>query len=122
MNSKALQITTFQYYKNNDRLSSSILRMLAVVVLGIIGFSVTYEHISIERPALGLSVTSLGALEMLGSGDSAAGYQFTIAAFSVAGLLIIHFGLLKLGKSGDFFSAFAVHWILNSTDINTRAG
>jgi len=75
------------------------------------------SRITIKGPAAGLIAIAVGAVEELGKGDNAKGYQLTLAVIVIAALIQILFGLLKAGKLGDFFPASAVHGMLAAIGI-----
>lgn len=72
---------------------------------------------TIKGPAAGLIAIAVGAVEELGRGDMARGYQLTLAVLVVAAVLQILFGLMKAGKLGDVFPASAVHGMLAAIGI-----
>src|SRR5687767_2185362 len=73
--------------------------------------------LTIKGPAAGLIAISVGAVEELGKGDNMKGYQLTLAVIVIAAVIQIIFGLLKVGKLGDFFPASAVHGLLAAIGI-----
>ncbi|MFT7033703.1 MAG: MFS superfamily sulfate permease-like transporter, partial [Cyclobacteriaceae bacterium] len=91
--------------------------LLAAIVGGIFISRVTGSHVTISGPAAGLIVVTLGAVETLGQGDALAGYKYALAAIVVAGVIQFIFGLLKVGKLGDFFPSAAVHGMLAAIGV-----
>jgi MFS superfamily sulfate permease-like transporter len=91
--------------------------LIAAIVGGLLMSRVTGSFVTISGPAAGLIVVTLGAVESLGGGDPVAGYQFALAAIVVAGLIQVVFGLLKVGKLGDFFPSAAVHGMLAAIGV-----
>lgn len=91
--------------------------LIAAIVGGILMSRVTGSNVTISGPAAGLIVVTLGAVESLGGGDTVAGYQFALAAIVMAGLIQVGFGLLKVGKLGDFFPSAAVHGMLAAIGV-----
>lgn len=91
--------------------------LLAAIVGGIFMSRVTGSYVTISGPAAGLIVVTLGAVEALGGGDVLAGYQYALAAIVVAGVIQFVFGLLKVGKLGDFFPSAAVHGMLAAIGV-----
>lgn len=74
-------------------------------------------RVTIKGPAAGLIAIAIGAVEELGKGDNAKGYQLTLAVIVIASIIQVLFGLLKAGKLGDFFPASAVHGMLAAIGI-----
>lgn len=91
--------------------------LLAAIVGGLLVSRVTGSFVTISGPAAGLIVVTLGAVETLGGGDQLAGYRYAIAAIVVAGGIQFLFGLLKVGKLGDFFPSAAVHGMLAAIGV-----
>jgi MFS superfamily sulfate permease-like transporter len=91
--------------------------LLAAIVGGIFMSRVTGSFVTISGPAAGLIVVTLGAVESLGGGDPLAGYKYALAAIVVAGAIQFVFGLLKVGKLGDFFPSAAVHGMLAAIGV-----
>lgn len=91
--------------------------LTAAIIGGMLMSRITGSHITISGPAAGLIVVTLGAVESMGGGDPLTGYKFALAAIVVAGLIQLVFGLLKVGKLGDFFPSAAVHGMLAAIGI-----
>lgn len=91
--------------------------LITAIVGGLIASRVTGSHITISGPAAGLIVVTLGAVETLGGGDPLAGYKYALAAIVVAGVIQMIFGMLKVGKLGDFFPSAAVHGMLAAIGV-----
>lgn len=91
--------------------------LTAAIVGGLLMSRITGSHVTISGPAAGLIVVTLGAVETMGAGDALAGYKFALAAIVVAGLIQVGFGLLKVGKLGDFFPSAAVHGMLAAIGV-----
>ena len=91
--------------------------LMAAIVGGIFMSRITGSYVTISGPAAGLIVVNLGAVESLGGGDQLAGYHYALAAFVIAGLIQVGFGLLKAGKLGDFFPSAAVHGMLAAIGV-----
>jgi len=91
--------------------------LLAAIVGGLLMSRITGSFVTISGPAAGLIVVTLGAVESMGGGDPLTGYKFALAAIVVAGLIQVGFGLLKVGKLGDFFPSAAVHGMLAAIGI-----
>ena len=78
------------------------------------------SYLTIAGPAAGLIVVNLGAIESLGgvwTENDPGGLPYALAAFVIAGGIIALFGLLKVGKLGDFFPSAAVHGMLAAIGI-----
>lgn len=91
--------------------------LLAAIVGGMIMSRITGSYVTISGPAAGLIVVTLSAVESMGGGDPLVGYKFALAAIVVAGLIQVGFGLLKVGKLGDFFPSAAVHGMLAAIGV-----
>ncbi len=91
--------------------------LIAAIVGGLFMSRITGSNVTISGPAAGLIVVTLGAVESLGGGDSVAGYHYALAAIVVAGIIQVGFGLLKVGKLGDFFPSAAVHGMLAAIGV-----
>ncbi len=89
----------------------------AAIVGGIVVSFFAGSMLTIKGPAAGLIVVVFGAVEALGNGNAALGYQLTLATIVIAGLIQIAFGLMNLGKYSDFFPTSAVHGMLASIGI-----
>lgn len=86
--------------------------IITAIVGGIVVSRLTGAHVTINGPAAGLIVVILDAVEHLGHGDAAKGYQLTLAAVICAGLIQIVFGLLKAGRLSVLFPSAAVHGMM----------
>ncbi len=89
--------------------------IFAAIVGGMFVSRFNGSYLTIAGPAAGLIVVNLGAIESLGgvwTESNPGGLPFALAAFVVAGAFIMLFGLLKVGKLGDFFPTAAVHGML----------
>ncbi|MEQ6166035.1 SulP family inorganic anion transporter [Ekhidna sp. MALMAid0563] len=91
--------------------------LTAAIVGGMLMSRITGSYVTISGPAAGLIVVTLGAVESMGAGDPLAGYKFALAAIVVAGLIQVGFGMLKVGKLGDFFPSAAVHGMLAAIGV-----
>lgn len=84
--------------------------LVTAIVGGMLASRISGTFVTISGPAAGLIVISLGAVESLG-------YTNALGAILVAGLFVALFGLLKVGKIGDFFPLSAVHGMLAAIGI-----
>jgi MFS superfamily sulfate permease-like transporter len=91
--------------------------LIAAIVGGMLMSRVTGTYMTISGPAAGLIVVTLSAVESLGAGDPLMGYKYALAAIVVGGLIVVLFGMLKVGKLGDFFPSAAVHGMLAAIGI-----
>lgn len=94
--------------------------IFAAIVGGMLVSRINGSTLTIAGPAAGLIVVNLGAIESLGGVWTEAnpgGLPYALAAFVIAGGLIALFGLLKVGKLGDFFPTAAVHGMLAAIGI-----
>lgn len=91
--------------------------LIAAIIGGMLMSRITGSYVTISGPAAGLIVVTLGAVESMGGGDPLAGYKFALAAIVVAGIIQVIFGLLKVGKLGDFFPSAAVHGMLAAIGV-----
>src|SRR6476620_9744082 len=84
---------------------------LVTAIIG--GVLVTFfmgSRLSIKGPAAGLIVIASGSVAAFGDGEQ--GWHLALAAVTVAGILQVLFGVLKLGKLADFFPSAAIHGML----------
>jgi MFS superfamily sulfate permease-like transporter len=91
--------------------------LFTAIVGGIFASRIAGSHLTISGPAAGLIVITLTAVESLGDGNLEVGYPFALAAIVVAGALVALFGILKVGKLGDFFPSAAVHGMLTAIGL-----
>ena len=94
--------------------------LITAIVGGLIGSRISGTFVTISGPAAGLIVVILGAAEGLGGAgveSGYAGYPHTLGAIVVAGAIMALFGLLRVGKVGDFFPSTAVHGMLAAIGV-----
>jgi MFS superfamily sulfate permease-like transporter len=91
--------------------------ILSAIVGGMFVSRVNGSFVTITGPAAGLIVVILDAVQGLGNGDPIAGYQYTLAAIMVAGLLQIVMGYFKAGTLSAFFPSSVVHGMLAAIGI-----
>ncbi len=84
--------------------------VITAIVGGLLVSLAMGARLTIKGPAAGLIVIVAGSVNAFGGGAS--GWQLTLGAIVVAGLLQIVFGVLKWGKLSDFFPLTAVHGML----------
>ncbi len=94
--------------------------LIAAIVGGLIASRISGTFVTISGPAAGLIVITLGAAEAMGGAGAEAGYAgypHALGAIVIGGLIMVLFGLLKVGKVGDFFPSAAVHGMLAAIGI-----
>lgn len=94
--------------------------LITAIVGGLIGSRISGTFVTISGPAAGLIVVILGAVETLGGAGSEtgyAGYPHALGAIVIAGIIMALFGVLKVGKVGDFFPSAAVHGMLAAIGV-----
>jgi MFS superfamily sulfate permease-like transporter len=95
--------------------------IIAAVVGGLIVAIFSGSHLTIAGPAAGLIVVIIHGVDVLGNGDLTLGYQTTLAAIVIAGLIQVTFGLLKSGKLSTFFPGAVVHGMMAAIGITIIA-
>jgi len=94
--------------------------LITAIVGGIIASRISGTFVTISGPAAGLIVITLGAAESMGGAGAAsgfAGYPHALGSILIGGLIMALFGLLKVGKVGDYFPSAAVHGMLAAIGI-----
>lgn len=94
--------------------------LITAIVGGFFASRIGGSFVTISGPAAGLIVITLGAAQSLGGAGMAtgfAGYEHALGAFLIGGLFVALFGLLKVGKFGDFFPPAAVHGMLAAIGV-----
>lgn len=94
--------------------------LITAIVGGMIASRISGTFVTISGPAAGLIVISLGAAESMGGAGADAGfagYPHALGAIVIAGFIMALFGLLKVGKVGDYFPVAAVHGMLAAIGI-----
>lgn len=84
--------------------------LITAIVGGVFASRISGTFVTISGPAAGLIVISLGAVESLG-------YTNALGAILVAGIFVALFGLLKVGKIGEFFPLATVHGMLAAIGV-----
>ncbi|WP_372370238.1 SulP family inorganic anion transporter [Candidatus Uabimicrobium sp. HlEnr_7] len=83
----------------------------AAIIGGIVTTFIRSSHLAINGPTAGLIVVVISAMEVLGD------FRYVLAAIVCAGVLQMLFGLLRLGKFGDFFPSSVIHGLLAAIGI-----
>lgn len=94
--------------------------LITAIVGGFVVSRIGGAFVTISGPAAGLIVITLGAAQNLGGAgveNGFAGYEHALGAFLIGGLFVALFGLLKVGKFGDFFPPAAVHGMLAAIGV-----
>lgn len=94
--------------------------LITAIIGGILASRISGTFVTISGPAAGLIVITLGAAEAMGGAGAQsgfAGYPHALGAIVIGGLIMAIFGLLKVGKVGDYFPSAAVHGMLAAIGI-----
>jgi MFS superfamily sulfate permease-like transporter len=91
--------------------------VVTAIIGGIIGSRLAGSYVTISGPAAGLIVITLGAVESMGAPGSLEGYPHALGAIVIGGLIMALFGVLKVGKVGDYFPSAAVHGMLAAIGV-----
>jgi len=94
--------------------------LITAIVGGMIASRISGTFVTISGPAAGLIVITLGAAESLGgAGETSAfaGYPHALGAIMIGGGIVALFGLLKVGKVGDYFPTAAVQGMLSAIGV-----
>jgi MFS superfamily sulfate permease-like transporter len=84
--------------------------VVTAVIGGLLGGPLSGCPLSIKGPAAGLIVIIANSVEAFGGGTT--GWQITLGAIVVAGLLQVLFGVFKWGRFVDLFPLSAIHGML----------
>lgn len=90
--------------------------LISSIIGGIVTTLFRGSHVGINGPGNGLIVVTLMALNALDNGGGNT-YNYVLAAFVVSGVIQVGFGLLRLGKYGDFFPSSVIHGMLAAIGI-----
>lgn len=91
--------------------------LITAMIGGLIVSFMAGSVLTIKGPAAGLIVIVAGSVAEMGHGDNLLGWELTLGAIIVAGVMQVGFGLVKLGKLSDFFPLSAVHGMLAAIGI-----
>ena len=79
------------------------------------------SNLTIAGPGNGLVIVVLSAIITLGEGDNYQGYLFTLAAIILSGLILVLFGVFRLGSLSEFFPSSALQGMLAAIGIGILA-
>lgn len=88
--------------------------LITAIVGGMICSRISGTFVTISGPAAGLIVVTLGATEAMGGAGAEmgyGGYPHALGAILIAGLFVAAFGLLKIGKIGDFSNSSGSRYV-----------
>lgn len=94
--------------------------LITAIVGGIFCSRISGSFVTISGPAAGLIVITLGAVEAMGGAGAELaykGYPHTLGAIVIGGLIMAFFGMLKVGKVGDYFPSATVHGMLSAIGV-----
>lgn len=94
--------------------------LITAIVGGIFGSRISGSFVTISGPAAGLIVVIFAGVESMGGAgveNGFAGYPHILGAIVIAGVIMAFFGLMKVGKFGDFFPSAAVHGMLAAIGV-----
>ncbi len=91
--------------------------IISAAVGGIVVSIFSGSHLTICGPAAGLIVVIIHGVDVLGGGDLTLGYQTTLAAIVIAGIMQVLFGFMKSGKLSTFFPGAVVHGMMAAIGI-----
>ncbi len=94
--------------------------LITAIIGGIVASRISGSFVTISGPAAGLIVITLGAAEAMGGAGAEsgyAGYPHALGAIVIGGVIMGLFGLLKVGKVGDYFPSSAVHGMLAAIGV-----
>ncbi|MBK7056676.1 MAG: SulP family inorganic anion transporter [Leptospiraceae bacterium] len=91
--------------------------LFAGIVGGIVASLLGGSYVTINGPAAGLIAVVVNSINVLGGGDAKLGFELTLAAIVIAGLLQIILGLLKAGNLSVYFSGSVIHGMMAAIGI-----
>lgn len=89
--------------------------LITAIIGGVVTSFIAGSRLTIKGPAAGLIVIIASAVADFGGGQT--GWQYTLGAIVVAGLIQVIFGLAKMGKYADVFPQSAIHGMLAAIGI-----
>lgn len=93
----------------------AIMGVLTAIVGGVFVGFFSGSRLTIKGPAAGLIVIVAGAVADFGGGES--GWKMALGAITIAGIIQVLFGILKMGKFSDFFPLSVIHGMLGAIGI-----
>ncbi len=91
--------------------------LLSAIIGGFVASLISGSYVTISGPAAGLIVVVLECINSLGQGDALRGFQLTLAATIIAGVLQILMGVLRLGTIGLAVPINALHGMMASIGV-----
>jgi len=94
--------------------------LITAIVGGIFCSRISGSFVTISGPAAGLIVITLGAVEAMGGAGAELAYKgcpHPLGAIVIGGLIMAFFGMLKVGKVGDYFPSATVHGMLSAIGV-----
>lgn len=91
--------------------------LFAGIVGGIVASLLGGSYVTINGPAAGLIAVVVNSINVLGGGDAQLGFELTLAAIVIAGLLQIILGLLKAGNLNVYFPGSVIHGMMAAIGI-----
>jgi MFS superfamily sulfate permease-like transporter len=96
--------------------------IISGIIAGMLVSLISGSHVTINGPAAGMIVIVLGAVQELGGGDAALGYQLALAVGVVAGVIQIGLAFIRAGKLTGFFASSVIHGMLAGIGLIIMAG
>ncbi len=90
--------------------------LISAIIGGIVTTLFRGSYVGINGPGTGLIVVTLLAITAMEDGQGRT-YNYVLAAFIISGLFQVVFGLLRLGKYGDFLPSSVVNGLLAAIGI-----
>ncbi|TGM91955.1 SulP family inorganic anion transporter [Leptospira levettii] len=87
------------------------------IVGGIFVSFMSGSHLTINGPAAGLIAVVLNSIFVMGGGDAKLGFEITLAAIVLAGLIQVFLGILKAGNLTIYFPISVVHGMMAAIGI-----
>jgi len=94
--------------------------VVTAIVGGIVSSRISGTYVTISGPAAGLIVITLAATETMGGAgidNNFVGYPHALGAIIIGGIFMMLFGLLKVGKVGDYFPSATVQGMLAAIGV-----
>ncbi|MBP9886154.1 MAG: SulP family inorganic anion transporter [Leptospiraceae bacterium] len=91
--------------------------LFAGIVGGILASILGGSYVTINGPAAGLIAVVVNSINVLGGGDPKLGFELTLAAIVIAGIIQIILGLLKAGNLSVYFPGSVIHGMMAAIGI-----